>query len=306
MLFGNVQLAPTITIEAYMVDVPRIWPLHRMIDAAIATLMCENFIAFLNLFNGFFALVCTYTSTGEEAALDIMYIRAWGSNDQRALELAHILRIDAEVGLQRDLHPHALRHIHETAAAPDSAVQRGKLVVRWRNDCPEVFLHEVGIQAQGRIHIGKDNAYLLKVFAHLVIDSLTLVLISHTCQELALGLGNAQAIKRIFNLSRNFVPRLTLLLYRLDVIVNVVEIDSREVCTPGRHWALLEKLQAPEAELAHPIGFTFHLGDLLDNPAAQPLFGLERIVFGNMEPGAICLLLHIEYLTHKIYSICTG
>src|SRR5258707_14132057 len=72
------------------------------------------------------------------------------------------------------------------------------------------------------------------------------------------------------------------------------------------HWAFLEDFQAIQAQPAHPLLFAFHLGDLLNNFAAQSLFGLKRIVFGNMEPRAIRLLLHIEYLTHRIYSICTG
>src|SRR6266516_5500276 len=198
---------------------------------------------------------------------------------------------------------HTLRHVHEAATAPDSAVQRSKLVVRWRNNCAEVLLHDVWIEAQGSIHIGKDNADLLKVLTHFMIDGLTLILSSHTCQELALGLGNTQAIKCIFNLSRNFFPCFTLFLYRLDVIENVVEVNSREVSAPGWHWTFLKKFQALEAELTHPIGFSVHLGDMINDFATQSSFRLKRVVFGYMEARTIVLLLHIEYLTHRLHSI---
>src|SRR5947199_5486105 len=207
-------------------------------------------------------------------AFDIMYIGTRSSNNQCPLELAHVLCINTEVGLQGNLDMHALWHIHETTTAPDSAVQRSKLVIRWRNDCAKVLLHEVWIQAQSSIHISKDNANLLKIFTHFVIDGLALILSSHACQELTLGLGNTQAIKCIFNLNRNVFPCFTLFLYRLDVIENVVEVNSREVSAPGWHWTFLKEIQALEAELAHPIGLALHLGDLLNNFAVQSSFGL--------------------------------
>src|SRR5258708_22033106 len=169
-------------------------------------------------------------------ALNIVYIGTRGNYDQRALELAHILCIAARVGPQRDLNAHPLRHVYEAPPAPHSAVQRCKFVVRWRNDPAEVLLHEVRIQAQSRVHVGKDNTQLLNIFTYLVVDSLTLVLGRHACQELTLGLRYAQAVKSILNLSRYIFPRLTLLLHWLDIIVNFVEINARQLSTPGWYW----------------------------------------------------------------------
>jgi len=37
------------------------------------------------------------------AALDVVHVGALVDDDQRALELAHVLGVDTEVGLQRDL-----------------------------------------------------------------------------------------------------------------------------------------------------------------------------------------------------------
>src|SRR5205807_6249584 len=126
----------------------------------------------------------------------------------------------------RDFNAHALRYIDEAATTPDGTIQRSEFVIgRW-NDGAKMFFHQVWIQAQSRVHIGEDHAQLLKVFAYLVINGFTLVLSGHTRQELALGLWNAQAIKRIFNLDRDVFPCLTLLLYRLDIVVNVVKINS--------------------------------------------------------------------------------
>src|SRR6202035_4399793 len=147
----------------------------------------------------------------------IVDVGARGGDNQGALELAHVLRIDAEVGLQRNFHPHVLRHVDEAAAAPYRAVQRGELVVRGRNDGAEVLFNQVGIQAQGGIHVGEDYTDLLKVFAHLVINRFAFVLRGDTGQEFAFGLRDAQAIKGVFDFGGYVVPRPALLLHRLDI-----------------------------------------------------------------------------------------
>jgi hypothetical protein len=69
-------------------------------------------------------------------------------HDQRVLELAELLGIDAEVAMQRQFDRRAGRHIDECSSRPDSCVQRGKLVVCGRNDCAEILAHQVWIVAQ--------------------------------------------------------------------------------------------------------------------------------------------------------------
>jgi hypothetical protein len=136
-----------------------------------------------------------------------------------------------------------------------------------------------------------------------VIDGLTLVLRGHACQVLALGFGNAQAVECIFNLARHIFPGFALLLHRLNIVVDIVKVDAGKVGTPCRHRPLLKEIEAAQAELAHPVGLALHLGNLLDNLAVQPFFGLKRVVLGHKKARTIRLLLHIEYLTHCIYSI---
>src|SRR5579884_2105086 len=130
MFLGDVQRTPAIAKEFDVIDRSLIGTLHRVIDAAIATLMGEDLVSFLNLFNGFFPISCSHQRPCQEAALDIMYIGTGSGNNQCTLELAHVPGVDAEVGLQRNLNMHAFRHVDETAAAPDRAVEGGKLVIR--------------------------------------------------------------------------------------------------------------------------------------------------------------------------------
>ena len=163
------------------------------------------------------------------AALDIMHVGARRGNDQGALELTHVLRIDAEVRLQRNFYPYALRDVDEATTTPYSAVQRSELVVRWRNDRAKVLLHEVRVLAQCCIHVSEDDAQFLQVLTYFVVNCLAFVLCSHASQELALGLWNAQAIKGVFDLGRNLFPGLPLLLDWLDVVVDIVEVNPRQI-----------------------------------------------------------------------------
>ena len=47
------------------------------------------------------------------ATFDVVNVGTFVGDDQRALELTHVLGVDAEVGLKRDLHVNALRDVNE-------------------------------------------------------------------------------------------------------------------------------------------------------------------------------------------------
>ena len=50
------------------------------------------------------------------AALDVVHVGALVDDDQRPLELAHVLGVDPEVGLQRDVDVHTRRDVDERSA----------------------------------------------------------------------------------------------------------------------------------------------------------------------------------------------
>ena len=130
---------------------------------------------------------------------------------------------------------------------------------------PKYCLHQVGMLAQRRVGIDEDDALLLQVLAQAVIDDFRLVLGTDAGQELALGLGDAQLVERVLDLGRNVVPGLALAVGRLHVIVDVVEVQLRELATPRRRRLLAEDLQCLEPEFAHPGGLVLHLRDLVDD-----------------------------------------
>ena len=84
---------------------------------------------------------------GRRAALDVVHVGALVGDDQRPLELAHVLGVDPEVGLQRDVDVHARRHVDERATGPHGGVQRRELVVTGRDHGAEVLFEQLRVLA---------------------------------------------------------------------------------------------------------------------------------------------------------------
>ena len=98
------------------------------------------------------------------AAFQVAHIRALVGDDQRALELAGVLLVDAEIG--RELHraAHARRHVDERAVGEHRRIERGEEVVGHRNHRAEILLHQVGMLAQRLGDRHEDHADLLQLF----------------------------------------------------------------------------------------------------------------------------------------------
>ena len=75
----------------------------------------------------------------------------------------------------------------------------------------------------------------------------------------------------------HIVPGLALVVGRLQVVVDVLEIDA-DVATPLGHRLRLENLERFEAEIPHPGRFVLHLGNLRDDLRIQALLRLEDVV----------------------------
>ena len=142
------------------------------------------------------------------AALDVVHVGVLVDDDQGPLELAHVLGVDPEVGLQRDVDVHALRHVDERAAGPHRGVQRGELVVTGRDDGAEVLPEDLLVLAQRGVGVDEDDALLLEVLADLVVDDLGLVLRGDAGDEaLLLRLGDAELVVGVLDVRRAGRPR---------------------------------------------------------------------------------------------------
>src|SRR5207302_5103418 len=122
---------------------------------------------------------------------------------------------------------------------------------------------------------GEDDALCLELLVQGVIDDLRLVLRRHAGEELPLRLRHPQAVEGVLDVGRDIVPGLALLLGRLQVVIDVLEVDHRQVGAPGGHFLLVPDLERFQPEGRHPLRLVLHPGNLFDDLGAQATLGLE-------------------------------
>ena len=90
-----------------------------------------------------------FVALRSRAAFHVTHIRAFVGHDERALKLACVGRIDAEIGGQLQGATHTFRDVAERAVAEDCRVECCEEVVGIRYHLAEVFLHQVGMLLDG-------------------------------------------------------------------------------------------------------------------------------------------------------------
>ncbi len=97
------------------------------------------------------------------AAFEIAHVGALVGDDQRALELAGVLLVDAEIGRKLHRAAHARRHVDERAVGEHRRIERGEEIVRDRHHGAEILLHQIGMLAQRLRDRHEDHAGLLQL-----------------------------------------------------------------------------------------------------------------------------------------------
>ena len=157
-------------------------------------------------------------------------------------------------------------------------VERRELVVVLRDDRPEVLLDELLVLAKPGVHVEEDHALLREVLLQLVVDDLRLVLRADAGEVLLLRLRDAELVPRVLDLRGQVLPGVRLLLGRLDVVEDVLEVDLRQVAAPLRQRAREEVVERAVPELPHPLRLVLVRGDRLDDLVVQAAARLEEVV----------------------------
>src|SRR5262249_27335720 len=103
-------------------------------------------------------------------------------------------------------------------------------------------------------------------------------------EVLLLRLRDAELVPRVLDVSGQVLPRRSLLLGGLDVVVDVVEVDLGEVAAPHRQRARKEVVQALVPELPHPVGLVLVGRDGVDQLVVEAAARLEEVVLRGGEP----------------------
>ena len=124
------------------------------------------------------------------ATLNKMQAGIFFQNNQCMLKLASPRRIQAEIGLQRNVHMNSLWHINKGATRPYCSMESSKFVVFRGNQLHKMLLHQLLMLPQGGFHIGIHHTLLGKIFLNTVIYYLRIILSTYTCQRSLLCLWN--------------------------------------------------------------------------------------------------------------------
>jgi hypothetical protein len=154
-----------------------------------------------------------------------------------------------------------------------------------------VLADEFLVLLDGLVHVAEDDALLLPLFLHVLVDDFGLVLRPHAGECVLLGLGNPQFVEGVLDVVgqvRPVVDALARLDVRPDVRDDLVDVDLGEVGLARpvrRHRHLLELFERAKPSLQHPLRLALVFRDDADRLLGQPLLGLE---------GGSLLLLELE------------
>ncbi len=253
------------------------------------------------------------------AAFEIAHVAALFGDYQRALELAGIFGIDAEIGAEFHRAAHAFRHIDEGAIGKDRAVERREEIVMLRHDLAQPFLHQFGIFLDGFADRQEDDASLLQLFAkgggdrHAVeycIDR-DLARALDTGKHFLLCHRYAELVVNRLDVRIELVERGELfLLFRCRVVIGVLVIDGRIAeLGPVRLFHFLPQTKRFQPPVEHPFRLALLGADEPDGVFTKALFGEFGVdfsrpavfVFGGLFGSFLRFaILNVDIFAHAI------
>ena len=238
------------------------------------------------------------------AAFEIAHVRALVGDDQRALELAGILLVDAEIGRQFHRAAHARRHVDERAVGEHRRIQRRKEVIGHRHDRADIFLHQIGMLAQRLRDRHEDHAGLFQLFLergrdrdgieHGVDRDAPLAFRAHDAgQHFLLAQRNAELLVGAQDFRIDFVERIQRrLLLRRGIVIIILKVDLRIIdARPGRLAHGQPAAKGFEPPFQHPFRLVLLRRDEADGVFVQALRGLVGFDDG-LEP--IFVLVNVD------------
>ena len=232
------------------------------------------------------------------AAFQIGHVSAFVGDDQRPLELAGVLGVDAEIGRQLHRAAHARRHIDEGSVREHGAVERRVVVVGNRHHAGEVLLHQFGVFADRLGDRAEDHASLrefsLECRAHrnrvehrihgdlAALDRRVLGALD-TSEDHLLLQRDAQFLVCFQELGIDLIQRLGLLHHALGlgVIILILEVDLGIIDhRPVGFFHLKPAAIGLEAPLGHPLGLVILGRDQPHDLFGQPFRGVLHLDLG--------------------------
>ena len=204
------------------------------------------------------------------AAFNEMKIRPFIYDNQRMLKLSCSLCVQSEIGLKRNLHLHALRHINKGSAGPHRSMQCCEFVIGRRYQMHEVLFHHVLILTGHCLFKARiDYALLRHIILQIMIYQFRVILRADARKRLTLSLRNSELLKGILDLVRDLTPVALHIRMRPDIRRNPFHVQSLNGRTPVRNLQLIVQVKTLQPELPHPFRVMLLFGDSLHNIRSQ-------------------------------------
>ena len=222
---------------------------------------------------------------GGGAAFHVHDFGAFIGDDEGALELAELLGVDAEVGLERVADFDAFGDVDEGATGEDGAVEGAKFVVRGGDDFAEPGFEDFRVFVETFGGVDEDDALVFEDFFDIGVGGFGVVLSFDTGEEFAFLLGDAEAFEGALDVLGDFVPGALGLLAIGKVVAEFFEVDVFQVLggPVGGHGLGVEDFESLVAEFADPVRVVFDIADVVHSAGADAEAGVEFVPLGEGE-----------------------
>ena len=214
------------------------------------------------------------------AAFQVGHVAPVLTDDERALKLPGVARVDAEIG--RELHgaAHALGDVDKRAVGEHGRVEGGEIIVGVGHDRTEVFAHQLGVFAHGFREGTEDDALLLQPLLEGGLDrhGVHHRIDRDSGQRHAFFERNAELFERFHQFGIDFLL-LVFLFCGVGVVVNRLIVDvGQPHQRPIRAGEREPMAVSRETKLEKPLRLAFLVTDLADDVFVEPgfeQFGLD-------------------------------
>lgn len=185
--------------------------------------------------------------------LDIVSLCLIFEDDEGMFELSSWLSIHPKICLKWLRDADSSWDIEKCSPTPYCSMESWESVIWERDTFHEMFSHEILISPQSNWHIFEYYSEILEFLFETMIDDLTIILGSDSCEDLLFCLWDTEPIKCCLYFFWYLIPWLWITSpIRLGEVVDWVEIESIEWWSPGWSWFSTKYLEWSKSKIEHP------------------------------------------------------
>ena len=228
---------------------------------------------------------------GRCATFEVRHVGIVVGHDERALKLAGLRSIDAEIGAQFHRATHTLGDVNERAVAEHCRVERGVEIVGIRHHAAQILAHQVGIVLHGLAHRAEYHAEFSEFLAiggfhaHAVHHGVD----GHAAEPQLLLQGDAKFVEGALQFRVDFAALGSLFLLGRGIITDVLEVEfGHSHMTPCRDLEREPVAVSLQSELQQPLRLALQGRDAAHHILVEPLGNHRGVDVGHK---AIAILL---------------